>query len=145
MARFNKTRRSYKKRKDIKKRKSIKKTRKNKGGLFPRFFRKTTIPKETLTNPLQDETLDKCSICRNAFSVDDVEGPKFTTTCNHDFHEKCLMAQCKQWEEEKLLPRCPICRKFLVVSCNTLKKKHDDSQPGINSPPSSEDIQIETR
>ncbi|ESQ37687.1 hypothetical protein EUTSA_v10028991mg [Eutrema salsugineum] len=66
---------------------------------------KSVICKQKGCNQLVDEEEDSCPIC---FEDYDVENPRLTTKCEHDFHLSCLL----DWIERS--DSCPICDKEVV-------------------------------
>ncbi|VVB06794.1 unnamed protein product [Arabis nemorensis] len=67
--------------------------------------RKSDFSKQKGLKQLVDEEEESCPIC---FEVYDLENPRLTTTCEHDFHLSCLL----EWIERS--DRCPICNKEIV-------------------------------
>ncbi|CAE6144268.1 unnamed protein product [Arabidopsis arenosa] len=67
--------------------------------------RKSDFSKQKGLKILVDEEEECCPIC---FEDYDVENPRLTTKCEHDFHLSCLL----EWIERS--DRCPICDKEVV-------------------------------
>ncbi|CAH2069122.1 unnamed protein product [Thlaspi arvense] len=69
--------------------------------------RKSDFSNQNGWKQLVDEEEDSCPIC---FEDYDVENPKLTTKCDHDFHLSCLL----EWIERS--DSCPICDKEVVFA-----------------------------
>lgn len=67
-----------------------------------------------------------CPICFEPLGNE----PTIETPCKHKFHRRCL----RTWCNTNFQSRCPVCRKTITATCNTLNQEPQIPAPPIPAP-----------